>query len=133
MSDKLQDDIHPRLSQEETAQRTNSVPCTQKDDMEPSTPSLGSLAELHRQSSESFQTAPIPQFVPPTHHSSLRRALVPTYKGRVLREDMSTGEARYIDDAAVFVGRLIKAAETRETLFRRFERYGKIVRFCKIT
>lgn len=57
----------------------------------------------------------------------LVRSLVPTYRGRQLREEVQDGVSRYIDDAAVFVGRLSKTQETQLTLFKRFERYGKIV------
>lgn len=65
---------------------------------------------------------------PPTaHHPYLRPATLPVYKGRALKEDTSSGEVRYIDEAAIFVGRLVKTIETKETLLRRFERYGKIV------
>lgn len=44
-----------------------------------------------------------------------------------MREEVEDGVSRYIDDAAVFVGRLVKTQETQLTLFKRFERYGKIV------
>ncbi len=66
---------------------------------------------------------------PPSYHPFLRRALVPIYKGRALKEDTSTGEVRYIDESAIFIGRLVKTLETKETLLRRFERYGKIVSY----
>jgi hypothetical protein len=49
------------------------------------------------------------------------------YKNRILREDLSTGEAQFYDDAAVFVGRIVKEVETDITLLRRFSKYGPIV------
>jgi len=57
----------------------------------------------------------------------LERKVVLTYRGRVLREEVVDGQPRYIDDAAIFVGRLVKEQETSLTLLKRFERYGKIV------
>ena len=53
--------------------------------------------------------------------------MLPIYKGRALKEITSDGEVRYIDEAAIFVGRLVKTAETKDTLLRRFQLYGKIV------
>ncbi|EIW73610.1 hypothetical protein TREMEDRAFT_17955, partial [Tremella mesenterica DSM 1558] len=56
----------------------------------------------------------------------LTRAILPTYKGRVLaREEDESGE-RYIDKAAVFVGRLVKSQENDQSLFQRFSKYGRI-------
>jgi hypothetical protein len=40
---------------------------------------------------------------------------------------MSSGDVRYIDRAAIFVGRLVKGQETRESLLTRFTRYGRVV------
>ncbi|KAL7423191.1 hypothetical protein Q5752_002491 [Cryptotrichosporon argae] len=56
----------------------------------------------------------------------LRKAVIHTYKGRILREDTSAGVIRYIDDSAVFVGRLVKGQETTSTLLQRFGRYGRV-------
>jgi hypothetical protein len=71
------------------------------------------------------------------HHSSsstesscpagLVRTLVLTYRGRLLREEVTGAGSRFIDDAAIFVGRLVKNQETQLTLLKRFERYGRIV------
>nr|XP_031859605.1 uncharacterized protein CI109_004880 [Kwoniella shandongensis]KAA5526677.1 hypothetical protein CI109_004880 [Kwoniella shandongensis] len=58
------------------------------------------------------------------NHPHLRRAVVHTYRGRVLTEDLTSDEPRYIDERAIFVGRLNKELETQLTLLRRFERYG---------
>ena len=61
-------------------------------------------------------------------HPYLRRAVLSVYRGRALKEESSSsGERKYVDEAAVFVGRLVKTAETKESLLERFERYGKIV------
>lgn len=51
-----------------------------------------------------------------------------TYRGRLIREEVVDGQPRYIDDAAIFVGRLVKEQENTMSLLSRFERYGKIVR-----
>lgn len=69
----------------------------------------------------------------PSYHPFLYKALVPIYKGRTLKEITSDGEARFIDQAAVFVGRLVKTVESKETLFRRFRRYGRIVNYLVFT
>lgn len=37
------------------------------------------------------------------------------------------GVTRYIDEAAVFVGRLVKEKETEATLLQRFQKYGNVV------
>ncbi|ORY31414.1 hypothetical protein BCR39DRAFT_465791 [Naematelia encephala] len=63
---------------------------------------------------------------PDRYHPSLRRVLMYTYKGRRLEERMVNGEPKYFDRAAVFVGRLVKEQETKETLFHRFRKYGAI-------
>jgi hypothetical protein len=58
----------------------------------------------------------------------LQRSVVLTYRGRIIRqEDHQDGQPRYIDDAAIFVGRLVKEQENTMSLLKRFERYGKIV------
>lgn len=62
-----------------------------------------------------------------SNHPGLVRTLVLTYRGRQLREEIKDGASRYIDDAAIFVGRLVKGRETEFTLLKRFERYGNIV------
>ncbi|KIR29719.1 hypothetical protein I309_01204 [Cryptococcus deuterogattii LA55] len=59
-------------------------------------------------------------------HPHLRRALLHTYRGRPLIEDTSTGETKFLDESAIFVGRLNKRMETYATLYKRFEKYGKI-------
>ncbi|WOO77702.1 uncharacterized protein LOC62_01G001264 [Vanrija pseudolonga] len=64
-----------------------------------------------------------PEFI----HPHLRAQVLPTYKGRLLREEYVDGEPKYFDDAAIFVGRLVKNQETHLSLLKRFERYGKIV------
>jgi hypothetical protein len=82
-----------------------------------------------------YTTAPSPpalaqaplDFIDP-RYPHLRRRLVPTYRGRTLREDVQEETTRFFDDAAVFVGRLVKEVETEQTLFERFSRYGEIVR-----
>ncbi|GMK57379.1 hypothetical protein CspeluHIS016_0402130 [Cutaneotrichosporon spelunceum] len=56
----------------------------------------------------------------------LIRKLVPMYRGRQLREEIDGGESRFVDDAAIFVGHLVKEKETQLTLLKRFERYGRI-------
>ncbi|WVQ80545.1 hypothetical protein IAT38_002650 [Cryptococcus sp. DSM 104549] len=62
------------------------------------------------------------------NHPHLRRTMMHTYRGRPVSvsTDPETGESRYTDEAAVFVGRLAKSAETEATIFRRFSKYGKI-------
>lgn len=64
---------------------------------------------------------------PTPTHPHLRRALLHTYRGRPLIEDNSTGETKFLDESAIFVGRLNKRMETYATLYKRFEKYGKIV------
>jgi hypothetical protein len=61
------------------------------------------------------------------HYPGLIKRVIPTYKGRSLREETSTGDTKYYDECAVFVGRLAKGQETELTLWRRFARYGDIV------
>ncbi|BEJ17110.1 hypothetical protein CspHIS471_0605110 [Cutaneotrichosporon sp. HIS471] len=56
----------------------------------------------------------------------LVRKLVPMYRGRLLREEIINGQSRFVDDAAIFVGRITKEQETQLTLLKRFERYGRI-------
>ncbi|WWC88819.1 uncharacterized protein L201_003732 [Kwoniella dendrophila CBS 6074] len=60
------------------------------------------------------------------NHPHLRRMIIHTYKGRPLVEDTSSGQPKYVDDRAIFVGKLVKHAETGATLLKRFERYGRI-------
>ncbi|OCF62343.1 hypothetical protein L486_02011 [Kwoniella mangroviensis CBS 10435] len=74
---------------------------------------------------------PIPQYAyPPSgyspNHPNLRRTILHTYKGRPLIHDMSSDEERFIDERAIFVGRLVKQVETSATLLKRFSRYGTI-------
>lgn len=76
---------------------------------------------------------PLPTQVqtPPQHaidprYPHLRKVIVPTYRGRTLREDLSEDTPRYFDDAAVFAGRLVKEMETEQSLHHRFSRYGQI-------
>ncbi|WVW84507.1 hypothetical protein I302_106541 [Kwoniella bestiolae CBS 10118] len=74
---------------------------------------------------------PVPQYAyPPSGysptHPSLRRTFLHTYKGRPLVQDVLSMEERYIDERAIFVGRLVKNAETSATLLTRFGRYGNI-------
>lgn len=57
----------------------------------------------------------------------LRKRIIPIYRGRTLREDLSGETPSYVDDAAVFAGRIVKESETEHTLFERFSRYGQIV------
>lgn len=64
---------------------------------------------------------------PSPTHPHLRRTLLHTYRGRPLIEDNSTGETKFLDESAIFVGRLNKRMETYATLYKRFEKYGKIV------
>ncbi|KAK8858458.1 hypothetical protein IAR55_002685 [Kwoniella newhampshirensis] len=59
-------------------------------------------------------------------HPHLHRAVIHTYRGRILKEDTSSKAPRYIDDSAIFVGRLNKQLESQFTLLRRFEKYGVI-------
>jgi hypothetical protein len=60
-------------------------------------------------------------------YSHLERKVVLTYRGRLIREELDDGQARYIDDAAIFVGRLVKEQENTLSLLKRFENYGKVV------
>ncbi|WVQ72880.1 hypothetical protein IAR50_002441 [Cryptococcus sp. DSM 104548] len=62
----------------------------------------------------------------PTHPTP-RRALVHSSRGRTLVQDNSTGEARFLDECAVFVGRVNKDLESNESLQKRFEKYGRIM------
>ncbi|OXG50230.1 hypothetical protein J010_03002 [Cryptococcus neoformans] len=63
---------------------------------------------------------------PSATHPHLRRTLMHTYRGRPLIEDNSTGETKFLDESAIFVGRLNKRMETYATLYKRFQKYGKI-------
>lgn len=56
---------------------------------------------------------------------SLKRRIMPTYKGRPVRADMWRGEPRFIDDAAVYVGGL-PLTETEQTILERFSKHGKV-------
>ncbi|WWD04716.1 hypothetical protein V865_002787 [Kwoniella europaea PYCC6329] len=74
---------------------------------------------------------PIPQYAyPPSgyspNHPNLRRTILHTYKGRPLIQDMSSDEERFIDERAIFVGRLVKHVETSATLLKRFNKYGTV-------
>jgi hypothetical protein len=73
-----------------------------------------------------FSSTPVGGSSDPQYPGLIKR-VIPTYKGRSLREDSSTGETKYYDECAVFVGRLVKGQETELTLLRRFARYGDIV------
>ncbi|ORX40216.1 hypothetical protein BD324DRAFT_267000 [Kockovaella imperatae] len=64
---------------------------------------------------------------PEVYHPYLTSAMVPTYRGRLLDIVEVDGIVRYIDPAAVFVGRLPKTQETDLTLHKRFSKYGPIV------
>lgn len=62
-----------------------------------------------------------------SRYPHLRKVLIPTYRGRTLREDLAEDRPRWFDDAAVFVGRLVKGQETEISLFNRFSQYGQMV------
>jgi hypothetical protein len=72
------------------------------------------------------QSALRPDIMDP-RYPHLRKCVIPTYRGRTLREDLSEDTPRYFDDAAVFAGRLVKELETEQSLYHRFSRYGQIV------
>lgn len=57
----------------------------------------------------------------------LTRVIAPTYRGRLLKPEIIKGEIKYIDESAVFVGRLVKEQETDATLLKRFSKYGRVV------
>jgi hypothetical protein len=63
----------------------------------------------------------------PSEYAGLTKTLAPTYKGRVLKEERSDGGSRFVDECAIFVGRLVKGVETEFTLLDRFAKYGRIV------
>jgi hypothetical protein len=63
----------------------------------------------------------------PSEYPGLTKTLVPTYRGRLLKEELVDGaSSRFIDESAIFVGRLVKETETVHTLFSRFAKYGMI-------
>lgn len=105
------------------ASLSNSATSTSSSDtqvkMEPLTP--------RQEESPIFANVNTPNGMHDPTYPHLRRFLVHTYRGRTLREDMTTGEPRYFDDSAIFVGKLVKQHETVQTLFERFARYGNIV------
>lgn len=75
-------------------------------------------------------------FVQHHHYPQLRKQVIPTYRGRTLREDLTGETPRFFDDAAVFAGRIVKEMETEQTLYQRFSRYGQIVSQlvgCRVT
>lgn len=63
----------------------------------------------------------------PSEYAGLTKTLAPTYKGRLLKEERSDGGSRFVDECAIFVGRLVKGVETEFTLLDRFAKYGRIV------
>ena len=63
----------------------------------------------------------------PSEYPHLRKALVPTYRGRLLKIEVVDGVKRYVDESSVFIGRLVKDIETEITLFERFGQYGPVV------
>ena len=63
----------------------------------------------------------------PSEYAGLTKTLAPTYKGRLLKEERSEGGSRFVDECAIFVGRLVKGVETEFTLLDRFAKYGRIV------
>lgn len=67
----------------------------------------------------------------PSEYAGLTKTLVPTYRGRLLTEERGDRGSRFIDECAVFVGRLVKGVETQLTLHERFAKYGRIV--CYLT
>jgi hypothetical protein len=68
----------------------------------------------------------------PSEYPHLAKVVAPTYRGRLLNEEMHKGEVRYIDPSAVFVGRLVKEQETEATLLQRFGKYGQVVSFLTL-
>lgn len=75
------------------------------------------------------QSAALQQFqiVSNYGYPTLIRQVVLTYQGRRLREEIVDGTIRYVDDAGVFIGGLVREQETDLSLLKRFEQYGKIV------
>jgi hypothetical protein len=63
----------------------------------------------------------------PSEYAGLTKTLAPTYRGRLLKEERVDGGSRFVDECAVFVGRLVKGEETQSTLYQRFAKYGRIV------
>jgi hypothetical protein len=45
----------------------------------------------------------------------------------LLKEEIVRGELRFVDECAIFVGRLVKEKETPLTLLKRFAQYGQVV------
>ncbi|ODN74558.1 hypothetical protein L202_06925 [Cryptococcus amylolentus CBS 6039] len=64
---------------------------------------------------------------PSPTHPTLRRALWHSYRGRTLVQDNASGEARFLDESAVFVGRVNKDMESNASLQTRFGKYGRII------
>ncbi|TYJ53675.1 hypothetical protein B9479_005701 [Cryptococcus floricola] len=64
---------------------------------------------------------------PSQTHPTLRRALLHSYRGRTLVQDNTSGEARFLDESAVFVGRVNKDMESNASLQTRFGKYGRII------
>lgn len=64
-----------------------------------------------------------------SEYAHLRKLLAPTYRGRLLKEVHASGDGqtRYIDESAVFVGRVVKERESEVSLFQRFAKYGPVV------
>ncbi|WVQ96814.1 hypothetical protein IAU59_003921 [Kwoniella sp. CBS 9459] len=92
----------------------------------PLAPNTSSNASIVAPTPLAAMSHPAPQFGLSPTHPMLRRGLIHTYRGRMLTEDVSTGEPRYFDERAIFVGRLVKGLETAATLLQRFAKYGKV-------
>lgn len=63
----------------------------------------------------------------PCEYPGLTKSLAPTYRGRLLKEELVNGTSRFTDESAIFVGRLVKEVETQFSLLERFAKYGRIV------
>ena len=118
--------------------RANSIASARNTAYLPRAPSITSVhppseasvtfTRTHSQSQAPF-TPPVDPSQPiALVYPQLRRTILHTYKCRMLEELVSDdGEVVYIDKAAIYIGRLAKNSETKETLLKSFERYGKIV------
>lgn len=93
--------------------------------IEPAQPGSPASNKSHVSAKPAISSLPADIIDPRYPH--LRKRIIPMYRGRTLREDLSEENPRFFDDAAVFVGRLVKEQETEESLFRRFSRYGQVV------
>ena len=109
-----------RRSRASPAQRQRTISQTSRS---PTEHVAQSVADLN----EPAPISPLSARSLPSEYAGLTKTLAPTYKGRLLKEERSDGGSRFVDECAIFVGRLVKGVETEFTLLDRFAKYGRIV------